>query len=99
MTIAITAIAPLILLAVLTEAITEQIKELLTDPAPRTKQLISMGVGLALAALLQVSLFSDTAGTIHVAGIILAGLLCSRGSNYIHDLYGMIAATKSNLQY
>lgn len=98
MTIAITTIAPLVLLAVLTEAITEQIKELLPNPDPRTKQLISMGIGLLLAALLNVSLFADATGTIQAAGIILSGLLCSRGSNYIHDFYGMIAATKSNLQ-
>ena len=98
MTMALTTIAPLLLLAVLTEAITEQIKALLPDPAPRTKQLISMAVGIALATVLQVSLFVETAGLVHAAGIILAGLLCSRGSNYVHDLYGMIAAAKDSIR-
>lgn len=90
MTISLAAATTLILLAVLCEAATEQVKDLLpSEPTPQIKRLISLGTGLALAAMLNVSLFADATGTVRIAGLILAGLLCSRGSNYVHDLFGM----------
>jgi hypothetical protein len=92
MTISLAVASTLILLAVLAEAATEQIKDVLpTDPSAQVKRLIALGVSLGLAFLLQISLFADATGTIQIAGIILAGLLCSRGSNYVHDLYGKIS--------
>ncbi len=94
MSITLTAIAPLIMLAVLAEAVTEQIKDVLpTDllGTPQAKRLVSLIVGLALAAMLRVSLFADATGSVQVVGILLAGLLCSRGANYVHDVFGMFA--------
>lgn len=90
MTLSLAAVAPLIVLAVLAEAATEQIKDVLPkEPSDQGNCLIALGVSLGLAVLLRISLFEAT-GTINAAGILLAGMLCSRGSNYIHDLYGKL---------
>lgn len=92
MSITLTAVVTLTLLAVLCEAVTEAIKDLLpVEPKPQAKRAISLAIGVTLAAVLQISLFAGANGALYVAGIILAGLLCSRGSNYIHDLFGTIA--------
>lgn len=92
MNITLVAVGTLVLLAVLCEAVTEQLKDLLPEEAPpNVKRLISLGVGLVLAVLLKVSLFEGATGSVQIAGIILAGLLCSRGSNYIHDLFSMFS--------
>lgn len=88
MTIALTAIAPLIMLAVLAEAVTEQVKDVLPNLTPQGKRLVSLIVGLVLAAMLRISLFADATGSVQVVGILLAGLLCSRGANYVHDIVG-----------
>lgn len=47
--------------------------------------------------MLQISLFAGATGALYVVGIILAGLLCSRGSNYIHDLFGMFSKVGDSL--
>lgn len=99
MDIIITNTATLVLLAVLCEAVTESLKDIVpSDLTPQAKRGMSLLVGLALAALLQISLFANATGSMYIAGIILAGLLCSRGANYVHDLAGMIAATKANIE-
>ena len=92
MTFTLAAIAPLAMLAVLSEAITEQIKSALpVEPSPQVTRLIALGVGLALALMLQISLFAQATGATNVVGMILAGLVCSRGSNYVHDFFGMFS--------
>lgn len=90
MTITLAAIAPLVMLAVLSEAITEQIKSALpAELSAQVIRLVSLGVGLVLAFVLQVSLFAQSTGAANVVGMVLAGLVCSRGSNYVHDFFGM----------
>ena len=82
----------LTLLAVLCEAVTEAVKDLLpAEPKPQAKRAISLAIGVTLAAVLRISLFAGATGAPYVAGVILAGLLCSRGSNYIHDLFDMFS--------
>lgn len=92
MPITLTAVVTLTLLAVLCEAVTEAVKDLLpAEPKQQAKRAISLVVGVALAAVLQISLFAGATDALYVAGVVLAGLLCSRGSNYIHDLFGMFS--------
>lgn len=90
MQLTISPIAPLLILAVIIEQITERIKVLLPENVnPRVKEYVSIGVGMLMAFACQMSLFADVSGSMKVIGIVLTGLFCSRGSNYVHDLADM----------
>ena len=91
MNIALASIPALVFLAILIEAVVEQLKDMLPTMEGSTIRLMSFGVGLLLAFVLKINLFEEAAGSIYWAGVFLAGLICSRGSNYVHDLFSMFA--------
>lgn len=77
--------ALLVVVAMLTEALTEIVKVMV--PAKLRKQatyVLSITIGIILAIVLEVNLFGldDVAGK--YAGMIVAGILASRGANYVH---------------
>lgn len=83
-------IAGLIGVSVITEAVVEVIKTVipvtLTDNG---KKMLSVVISIALAATFNVSLVSSS-GLTYFIGILLAGLVSSRGSNYIHSLEDIV---------
>ena len=76
--------------SVITEAVVETIKT--TIPAKLTdngKKIVAVVVSIILAFIFNVSLVSSLDYTYFV-GVFLAGLVASRGSNYIHSLEDII---------
>lgn len=83
-------IAGLIGVSVITEATVETIKT--TIPAKLTdngKKTLAVVVSTILAFVFNVSLVSSPDYTYFI-GVFLAGLVASRGSNYIHSLEDII---------
>lgn len=78
-------VASLLGIAVLTEATVEMVKTLVPKPiTDSAKRVIAMLLAVIFSAVLNVSLFDD--GNAYYIGVILAGMIASRGSNYIHSL-------------
>lgn len=74
----------LIVLAVLIEATTEIFNQALPKLVEgRVTYFVSLIVGVALSFVLDVNLFG-LQGVGHYAGVILAGLIASRGANYVN---------------
>lgn len=76
----------LFVVAILTEAITEILKAVITVEKFRDKvtYFVSIVIGILLAIVLDVNLFGleDTLG--QYVGMVCAGILASRGANYIN---------------
>lgn len=88
-------LAQLLVLAVLTEAVTELVKNIKDNGwnFPRLSalvfgQVVAWGTGLDLLALVGVT----GADWLPYVGIVLTGLALSRGANYVHDLWDRIGA-------
>lgn len=78
----------LFVLAVLCEAVVEWVKDLVPAIAGTGAKIAALVVGLVLTFGAGQNLFSliGVQFTYPIVGTILAGIIVSRGSNYIHDL-------------
>ncbi len=82
-------------LAVLTEKVTLIIKDIIPNTAAwsyKIDRLVAIIVGLVLAFAAQLNVL-DALGVKTVAGwvgVLLTGLIISRGANYVHDILGLI---------
>lgn len=86
MAIDLSIVNQLIIMAILVETITEIIKGYDNNVfTPQVKQVIALGVGMAMAIIFKVSVFGDSNTGALVLGIIFSGLIVSRGSNITHD--------------
>lgn len=93
-----TTVASLTGLSVLGEAATETIKTVV--PAQLSEagtKVIAMVVNIGLAATLDVSILGTSTPATHYVGMLLAGLVASRGANYIHTLADMLDYKKDNM--
>lgn len=85
--------AELATVAVLTEGFVQILKGVITKPlSEQGKQLVSMVISIMFCVLLQVSIFKDMSNLGIVLGSVLAGIISSRGSNFIHDLINGVSA-------
>ena len=78
----------LFILSVLCEAVVEWLKDLVPALAGTAAKVAALVVGLVMAFGAGQNLF-DLIGVqfaYPVVGVVLAGIVVSRGSNYIHDL-------------
>ncbi len=90
----------LLVLAVVCEAVVEWIKELFPDLLPKqVKMIIALAVGLVLATGAGQNLFVLLGITFAypIVGYVIAGLLISRGSNYIHDFITMVRGEQESV--
>ena len=89
-------VAELATIAVLTEGFVEIIKGVTTKQlTEQGKQIISMAISVICCTALHVSIFTNTSELGIIFGCILAGIISSRGSNFIHDLIdGVNAVTR-----
>lgn len=79
--------------AVLTEGFVQILKGVSTKPlSEQGKQIVSMAVSVMLCVLLHVSIFTNMSQSGIVLGSVLAGVISSRGSNFIHDLINGVNA-------
>lgn len=88
-------------IAAATEAVTEGVKAVAKEVHSFTAaQLfyISLGIGIVLAALLQVSIFDKSAvpTAVFFIGQVLAGAIASRGANRAHEILDMLRKVKSS---
>lgn len=88
----------LIIIGLLVESVVETIKMAFEPKKVNKWMLVSMGIGILLAFQVQadILLILGFTGTIPYLGIILTGILFSRGSNWIHDLIKKIQGYNSN---
>lgn len=79
-------IALWLMVATLTEAVTEIIKNAMPDLVKdKVTYAVSIGVGILLAYAFTLNPFALTGVAAHVS-IILAGILASRGANYLSGI-------------
>lgn len=85
----------ILLIAFLVETIVEIIKQQV--PKVMTEQstmLISTLLGVILSILFQVGLFDTTEPGLKWVGLVIVGLVASRGSNYVHNWMDKLPRTK-----
>ncbi len=87
-----TQIATVLILGVTVEAIIEYISLIFADKTFNWKQLVALILGVGLALLAQVDLFNAVGVTFIVpyVGMILTGIIFSRGANYAADFIKLI---------
>ena len=74
-------------LAVLTEGVTDYIKELMGEKAKIPVIIITLALGIAICVLSGSDLFKMFSIDLpYKIGCVLSGILLSRGSNYVHKL-------------
>lgn len=87
-----TQIAAVLILGVTVEAIVEYASLIFADKTFNWKQLVALILGIGLALLAQVDVF-DAVGLTFIApyvGMVLTGIIFSRGANYAADFIKMI---------
>lgn len=87
-------IATWIIVAVLTEALTEIIKSALPNSVQgKVTYTVSIAIGIALAYAFSLNVFGLAGIAAHVA-IVSAGILASRGANYLNGFLSKIGVVK-----
>lgn len=86
----------LVLVGFLTETAVEIVKNyfFIGKTAQKYVPILSLVVALALSFALQVSLFEPTDKVAYYIGIVICGLVASRGSNYVHNFLGEVPQKK-----
>lgn len=92
-------IAIIIAVAVLIEGLVEYGKSIADmfyggDKKTAITQIITIVVGIAIAFAFNADMFAPLGFTVnHYIGMVLTGIVMSRGSNYVSDLIGRIGQT------
>lgn len=92
-------VTELVAISILTESLVQVLKGVSSkELSVQGKQVLSMAMAVLFCTLLKVGVFTDVPQTTVWFGYVLAGIIASRGSNFIHDLVGSIGAisTKKN---
>lgn len=87
----------IMILAITLEALIEYGKLIFVNRTINWKQIVAIVVGVALAVLAQVDLFAIV-GVTFIApyvGMVLTGIIFSRGSNYVADFLKMVQGVAS----
>lgn len=83
-------LASLLCIAAITEAVVETVKMLLSkELTSNGKQMLSIVIAIVLSLTLNVSIFNSN-GIAYYVGVMLSGMIASRGSNYIHSLANVL---------
>lgn len=86
----------LVLVGFLTETVVEILKVsiLKNSKGESTLFFVSLIVGMVLVFALQVSLFDNDNLFAYYVGMVICGLVASRGSNYVHNWLGQLPTKK-----
>lgn len=91
--------AKLITVAILVEAVVELIKSLLpVSLTSKQKQLIALICGLGASFIFNITLLGTASTAITYTGIVLAGLVISRGSNFAHEFIKIVETLSETLK-
>ena len=84
--------AQLIIIAILVEAIWENLKILYDKNKININMIGSLILGILVCVLAQINIFALVGITLKlpIVGYVLTGIICSRGSNAINDLLGKL---------
>ena len=82
----------IVMLPVLVESVVETLKLLWKGGKVNGNQILSLVVGLILAFTTNTDILAmlDIPSGVPVVGLILTGILISRGGGFIHDLLGKL---------
>lgn len=90
--------AKLITIAILVEAVVELIKSFVpVSLTSKQKQLIALVCGLGASFMFNITLLGTANTAITYTGIVLAGLVISRGSNFAHEFIKIIEVLSETL--
>jgi fructose-specific phosphotransferase system IIC component len=85
----------LVMVALLVEAVTETIKGSFNNMSANVKTSLSMFLGVFFCVVSDISLFDVKSGvTSFYSGAVVAGILASRGANYVHDVIDTLKSFK-----
>lgn len=84
-------------MAVIVEAIIDYVKTWAVEKKIQWQQIIAVlfGVAISFAYCLDIPALVGIESHIAYVGNVLTGILISRGSNYIHDLYKNLISKKT----
>lgn len=85
-------IQELLLLGVLIEATVQVVKPFLPKLKDQGVIALSVGLGILLAFVLNVTLFSGVEPYALYVGNVICGMIASRGANFIHDFIGAVGS-------
>lgn len=85
-------------MAVIVEAVIDYVKTWVVDKKIQWQQIIAVlfGIAISFAYCLDIPAIVGIESPVNYVGNILTGVLISRGSNYIHDLYKNLISKKSS---
>lgn len=79
----------LIIIAILVEAIWENLKILYDKSKININMIGSLILGILVCVLAQIDIFALVGITLKlpIVGYVLTGIICSRGANFVNDLF------------
>lgn len=82
----------LFVLGLLVEAIVDTLKLIIEDGRVSKVKILSLVVGIGIALTVGIDIFEviGIVSRVEIIGIVLSGILISRGGNFIHDLMDRI---------
>ena len=86
----------LVIIALMCEAVVETLKMTFEKGKFKVDRIIALAVGVLIALVTNADLLSLTGITskVPIVGVILTGILISRGANFIHDLISKLGVKK-----
>jgi hypothetical protein len=90
-------ITTIFIIAILVEAIVEYGKLIFVSKSINWKQVASLAIGVALAVLANIDLLAAVGVTFTVpfVGVVLTGIILSRGPGYVADFLKLIQTAKT----
>lgn len=98
MVIDVTELATILILAITVEALIEYAKLIVVNKTVNWKQIAALVIGVGLAVLAGTDLYNMVGVTFSVpyVGMVLTGIIFSRGSNYVADIVKKMQGVKNN---
>ena len=91
-------IVTILILAITVEALTEYAKLIVVEKAVNWKQIAALVLGAGLSCLAGTDLYAavGVVFAIPYVGIVLTGIIFSRGANYVSDFIKRLQGAKNN---
>lgn len=88
-------ILTILIVAILVEALWENIKLIYQDNKINWQQLIILAISIVVSILTKINIFKVlNIEIVEIAGSLLTGILISRGANVFHDVFKKIEKLK-----
>ncbi len=90
----------ILIMAVIVEAIITYLKTFMIDKKFQWQNIVAivLGIAVALAYSLDIPSAAGVNASVPYVGNVLSGILISRGSNYVYDLFKMLLSQKKNVE-